>query len=158
MAVNNMYFLDFFMQFNRDPGLDQGRLCFRHLEMGDLQVWKATSSTATKQDAESFHEKGGLIPPGYRIKNFKRWQVSTIPIFMPSNPGVAGNFYKITPHEIVTDKGGKRGDFGIHFDGNVPGSLGCPVLDGERFRLFEEEMKKLAQQNIVSIPLFVTYS
>jgi hypothetical protein len=77
---------------------------------------------------------------------------------MPHNPGVAGNFYKIDPHSVTTDKGGVRGDFGVHLDGNAPGSLGCIVMPADRFAQFEDEMKKLAAQNIVSLPLFVTYS
>ncbi len=41
-----------------------------------------------------------------------------------SNPGIAGKFYKINPH-LVKVKGTTRGDFGIHFDANVPGTAGC---------------------------------
>jgi hypothetical protein len=153
-----MYFLDFFLNFDRDSGLDQGRLCLRHLEQGTLQVWTATSSTSSKQERESFHERGGLIPPEYRVPGLKNWTVQTSPIPMPNNSGVAGNFYKIDPHSVTTDKGGVRGDFGIHLDGNLPGSLGCIVMNADRFKAFEVEIKKLANQGIKSLPLFVTYS
>ena len=69
------YFLTFSMGFNRDKGLDDGRLCLRHLEDGTLIVWVATSSTESKQDAEDFHEKGGLIPPEYRVPGLGNWSV-----------------------------------------------------------------------------------
>jgi hypothetical protein len=46
---------------------------------------------------------------------------------MPGVRGVEGNFYKINPH-MVTVNGVQRGDFGVHFDANAPGSSGCVVL------------------------------
>lgn len=153
-----MYFLNFSLHFDRDRGLDQGRLCLRHLEKGTVVIWKATSSTNKKQYRESFHERGGLIPPEYRVPELKSWQVRTKPIDLSHNLGVKGNFYKIDPHEVKTDKGGVRSDFGIHKDANVPGSLGCIVLTTERFKLFEKEMSQLAKQGVDTLPLFVTYS
>lgn len=153
-----MYFLDFSMHFDRDKGLDQGRLCLRHIEKGTLEIWKATSSTTVRQYSESFHYRKGLIPPEYRVPGLKSWQVNTKPIDLSQNKGVKGNFYKINPHEVKTDKGGVRSDFGIHKDANVPGSLGCIVLTDERFRDFEKEMSQLSKQGVDSLPLFVTYS
>ena len=153
-----LYFLTFSMGFDRDTGLDNGRLCLRHLEKGTMAVWTATSSTANKQDAESFHQKGGLIPPEYRVPGLKNWVVATKPIPMPNNPGVDGNFYKIDPHSVTTDKGGVRGDFGVHLDGNSPGSLGCIVMSKDRFNDFERRMNVIAAEGVKSVPLFVTYS
>lgn len=152
------HFLTFSMQFDREPGLDNGRLCLRYLTEGTLNVWTATSSVASKQGAEDFHQKGGLIPPEYRVPGLKNWVVATTPIAMPQVKGVEGSFYKIDPHQIKTDKGGVRGDFGIHKDANVPGSMGCIVMTEDRFADFEQVMKKIAAQNIRSMPLFVTYS
>jgi len=51
------------MGFDRDKGLDNGRLNLRHLELGTINTWIATSSVESKQGAEDFHERGGLIPP-----------------------------------------------------------------------------------------------
>ncbi|MEO1372759.1 MAG: hypothetical protein AAFW70_00230 [Cyanobacteria bacterium J06635_10] len=101
---------------------------------------------------------GGLIPPEYRVPGLKSWQVHTKPINLSHNLGVQGNFYKIDPHEVKTDKGGTRSDFGIHKDANVPGSLGCIVLTDERFKDFEKEMSQLLKDGVDSLPLFVTYS
>lgn len=153
-----MYLLTFSMGFDREPGLDNGRLCLRHTEKGTIAVWTATSSTENKQSAEDFHKKGGLIPPEYRVPGLKNWVVSTKPIPMPNNPGVDGNFYKIDPHEVTTDKGGIRGDFGVHLDGNFPGSLGCIVMTKDRFNDFEKQMNILFAEGVKSVPLFVTYS
>lgn len=153
-----MYFLVFSMQFDRDKGLDSGRLTLNHLKEGHKAIWVATSSTADKQGAEDFNLKGGLIPPQYRC-GIPCWQVHTVPIPMPSVKGVEGNFYKIDPHVVKAQPSGtERGDFGIHLDANVPGSAGCIVMNKERFNDFESQMKKLAGQGIKSIPLFVQYS
>lgn len=153
-----MYFLVFSMQFDRDKGLDSGRLTLNHLKEGHKAIWVATSSTADKQGAEDFNLKGGLIPPQYRC-GIPCWQVHTVPIPMPSVKGVEGNFYKIDPHVVKAQPSGtERGDFGIHLDANVPGSAGSIVMNKERFNDFESQMKKLAGQGIKSIPLFVQYS
>ena len=117
----------------------------------------ATSSVATKQGKESFHRWGGLLPPDYRGKGKLRYHVKTTPVWLPIK-GVDGNFYPITPHSIVTDRGGKRSDFGIHLDANVPGSLGCIVMCGNRFRDFESQMSQLKDEGYDRLPLFVTYS
>lgn len=151
------YLLTFTQHFDRDSSLDWGRLRLIHLTEGHKQIWTATTSTANKQERESFHQKGGMIPPEYRC-NIPNWLVLTKPIPMHSIRGVEGNFYKINPHMVTTDKGGNRGDFGIHLDANSPGSLGCIVMDSQRFKTFEEEMGKLLDLGINQLPLFITYS
>lgn len=156
-----MYCLFFSQHFDRDPGLDYGRLSLNHLDKGTIDIWKVTSSTAGKQGKESFHQFGGLIPPQYRIispKGMKKWIVSTQPLDRSGNPGIAGNLYKIDPHKVTTDGGGERSDFGIHKDGNVPGSLGCIVMSPDRFFSFEKRISSLRNEGIQSIPLFVQYS
>ena len=77
---------------------------------------------------------------------------------MPQTKGVEGNFYQILPFEVKTDKGGVRGDFGIHKDANAPGSLGCIVMSDKRFKGFEGKMKELSAEGIKDVPLFVSYS
>ena len=59
---------------------------------------------------------------------------------------------------MTTDKGTIRGDFGIHLDGNVPGSLGCIVMSQDRFDEFESKMGVLKGKGLDSLPLFVQYS
>ena len=152
------YFLIFSMQFDRDTGLDSGRLTLNSLSGTKGRVWVATSATDGLQFVESFHQRGGLIPPQYRCKDVPSYFVDTNPIPMPETKGVEGNFYRISPYMVTTDKGGVRSDLGIHRDANVPGSMGCIVMTGERFRDFEKAMQTLRDDKIPSIPLFVQYS
>lgn len=151
-------FLLFTQQFDRERGLDWGRLSVNGLSTGVEEIWVATSSHASKQYPESFHERGGMLPPPYRVPRLPYYTVSTKPIPMPHVRGVSGNFYQILPFEITTDKGGKRSDFGIHKDANAPGSLGCIVMTSDRFSQFEREMKKIRNQGVNKLPLFVQYS
>jgi hypothetical protein len=150
-------FLVFNQHFDRDYGLDWGRLSLNQLNPDKtLKIWTATSSVANLQKPEDFHQRGGIIPPHYRC-GIPCWTVKTAPISMPTIKGVEGNFYKIDPHIVTTDKGAKRGDFGIHRDANVPGSMGCIVLSDDRFKDFEAAMRSIKNLN-PSIPLFVFYS
>ena len=152
------YFLLFSSHFDRDAGLDFGRLSINSLSRGTTNIWVATSSISTLQGRESFHLRGGYLPPQYRVKNLPNWYVSTSPIYLPQVRGVEGNFYKINPHAVTTDRGGKRSDFGIHKDANTPGSLGCIVLSDDRFAHYERVMATFRKASIPKLPLFVQYS
>lgn len=158
--VDLFYFLDFTMGLDTDGRLEDGRLVLRSLsKQGGRthQIWVSTTSTANKQQPEDFHQRGGPIPPEYRVPNLKAWEVELKPIYLPQK-GIEGNFYKILPFAVKTDKGGDRSDLGIHLDGNVPGSLGCIVMTKPRFQSFEAEMKRLRELGYKKLPLFVTYS
>lgn len=152
------YFLNFCGHYDRDKGLDQGRLRLDSLLQGNIDIWIAASSISTKQGHESFHQRGGYFPPDYRCKPKVQWSVKLVPIPMPTVKGVEGNFYQISPHAVKTDRGGERSDFGIHLDANVPGSMGCIVLTSIRFRQFENQMELLRAKGILKLPLFATYS
>lgn len=152
------YFLLFTSHFDRDQGLDYGRLSIRNWSQGTTHIWKATSSYATKQYAESFHERGGMLPPDYRVKNLPFYTINTQPVPLDHIKGVEGNFYQIFPFEVITDRGGKRSDFGIHKDANAPGSLGCIVMSDDRFAQFEQAMLELRSLGEMTLPLFVQYS
>lgn len=155
--MSSDFFLNFTGHYDRDRGLDWGRLRLDSLSEGNIKIWIATSSISTKQGRESFHQRGGLLPPDYRCKGKIKWSVSLNPIYLPVQ-GVEGNFYQISPFQVVTDRGGIRSDFGIHRDANSPGSLGCIVMSDDRFSQFETEMNKLRARGILKLPLFVTYS
>ncbi|MDJ0679561.1 MAG: hypothetical protein QNJ18_06815 [Xenococcaceae cyanobacterium MO_167.B52] len=75
MTIND-YALFFSQHYDRDRGLDYGRLSLNSLGNGVINIWKATSSVASKQYPESFHERGGIIPPPYRCKNLVDVSVS----------------------------------------------------------------------------------
>ncbi len=131
-----------------------------HLLIGNLQLsyddkiindYQATSSLPGRQYWGSWESKGGLIPP---VRDLK---VDTTPLWMPDIKGVEGSFYAISPFEIQTD-GSTRGDFGIHFDANQPGSLGCPVLKNQRgWDAFRRDLEPIAKL-IKSIPLVIDYN
>ena len=154
----NDNFLVFNSHFDRDKGLDFGRLSLNSLQHGTKNIWLASSSHRTLQGFESFHHRGGYLPPQYRVLGLPFWVVNLDPIDLSNNPGVAGNFYILSPTEVTTDRGGRRSDFGIHKDANAPGSLGCIVLSGDRFADFEEQMSGLRKINVRQLPLFVFYS
>ena len=159
MSLNHAYFFVFSGHFDRDKGLDMGRLTLNHLETGIQDIWIASSSSAGRQYPENFHKRGGFLPPTYRTKNVKKYEVETKPLNLKHVKGCEGNFYKITPFKVETDQGGTRSDFGIHLDANKPGSLGCIVMDLYRFQDFEKTITLLRHKgNIKSIPLFNQYS
>lgn len=151
------HFLVFNSHFDRDKGLDQGRLSLCSSDDGTIHIWRACSSYSTKQYRESFHERGGYIPPEYRVPALNHWRVETTPVNLSHVKGVAGDFFRILPFEVTTDKGGKRSDLGIHLDANAPGSMGCIVMDYKRFNFFKQamvQMKRLTKE----LPLYIRYS
>ncbi len=83
------YFLLFTQHFDlakraseadRERGLDYGRLSLNSLSEGTKCIWVATSSVAGKQYPESFHVRGGLIPPQYRCPKLPNYTVMTQPL------------------------------------------------------------------------------
>ena len=152
------YFFLFSSHFNRDRGIDVGRLSLNHIEKGTIRIWKAWSSHEKGQEIEGFHARNAYLPPQYRLKNTAKYIVDAYPINLSSVKGVRSNFYRILPYQVVTDKGYIRGDFGIHLDADAPGSHGCIVLDKKRFRELERELANLMSKKIRNIPLFVQYS
>lgn len=88
------------------------------------------------------------------------YTVSTSPIYSPDIPGIAGNFYPISPN-TVNIGGIERGDFGIHNDANradSPGSAGCIVFVYDYgFEVFEKVMACLRNQKVTEIPLTVKH-
>lgn len=152
------YVLVFSAHFDRDRGIDIGRLLLHHLATGHQAIWKAYSSHSSGQDAECFHERGAMIPPAYRVPKLPQWTVATRPEDSSDVVGVGGNFYRISPYSVVTDRGGVRGAFGIHRDANAPGSLGCIVMSDDRFIDFENAMTRLRAEGVIQVPLVVVYS
>ena len=66
-------------------------------------------------------------------------------------------FYPISPSNVrignVT-----RGDFGIHRDLNVPGTIGCiGIFDIKQWLLFTQHMARRLEQGHMSLPLRVIY-
>lgn len=111
-----------------------GDLTFYDDAGNQLLTCKATSGLPRTQNKDDFYKRGrGLIPP------IEGMAIRTEPVDLPHLPGVDGLFYPIVkasdPDTIpFIDPHYKRGDFGLHYDGNAPGSAGCiVVLDKETF-------------------------
>lgn len=128
-------------------------------DFGNMR-FMATSGLKHYQGIGSCNKKGkGGIPP-CKLVNIDKYTVSLRPISMLRTKGVEGNFYQIFPFEVLVDQYGKktvRGDFGIHRDANVPGSVGCIVIpSGEHWQEFEELMTKLRGKGAKTLDLFVS--
>jgi hypothetical protein len=153
-----MKILLFHQHLQRTFELIEGRLLLLDSEPSIVNTYIATSGLPNNQRFDCLSSPGkGAIPQNSLI-GVDSYQVSTTPIYMPGVRGVEGNFYKINPHEI-TINGVQRGDFGVHFDANVPGSSGCVVLRTELgWQAFEKDMKSLFTSGVKEIPLLVSYS
>lgn len=153
--------MNYSLRFTFDPVVSD------NLEIGLLELIKddsvinlirTTSSFKGMQYWGSWQKKGGLIPPG-------EWEVSTNPIDMAWNKGVNTGkknipsfFYQIFPEIQRQANGILRGDFGIHFDGNAPGSAGCIVavtfLGWQRIREFMAAANKAGFDRIKIVVVY----
>jgi hypothetical protein len=147
----NSYSLHLQMQLKESQLLLSGLLEL-HCEGKKVNAYKATSSLAGRQYPGSWELKGGPIPPG------NKYTVKLNPLWMPNVRGVEGSFYEIAPFEVPTN-GATRGDFGVHFDANVPGSLGCVVLSTQTgWDAFRRDAKMITTKGATSVPLAVVYT
>ncbi|GAX41538.1 hypothetical protein NIES4075_25110 [Tolypothrix sp. NIES-4075] len=154
-----MKILLYHQHLSKSANLIEGRLLLLDSESPSIaNTYIATSGLPNNQRFDCLSSPGkGSIPANNVIGN-DCYLVATTPIYMPSVKGVEGNFYKINPH-MVTVNGVQRGDFGIHFDANVPGSSGCVVLRTDiGWQAFEKDMKNLLTSGVKEIPLLVSYS
>lgn len=119
----------------------------------------ATSGCRGNQYAGSWKLKGrGPLPPSVAISP-KIYNVSTQRLWLPNTIGVEGSFYAITPFSVPIAGGMHRGDFGVHFDANVPGSAGCIVIPiQDHWNTFRETLQKWRTASHQQVPLTVVYS
>jgi hypothetical protein len=154
---NGLYALRFELVPQRSEELILGKL---HLlkEGAIVNTYTATSSIRGRQYSRAWELKGGLIPPnGLILPDGQCFLVATQAIFMPDVKGVEGSFYAITPFEMQT-RGVVRGDFGIHYDANIPGSMGCVVLSTQRgWDAFRRDVKSIAVQGFKFLELDISY-
>jgi hypothetical protein len=137
------------------PHLLEGKLICE--ANGNVYEFVATSGLAMHQFKGAWREKGrGCIPPDSALGD-SHYTVSTNRLWLPEKIGVEGSFYPIAPFSVTVD-GIARGDFGIHFDANVPGSAGCIVIrrqtDWDEFRYLMTVLKSNGEK---SVPLKVAY-
>lgn len=155
--MSNNYFLVYSGHWDRDRGLDHGRLTLNSLDDGNLKIWMATSSTANRQTYHKQFQRYGCLPAN-NVTKTRKYHILTTPEDSRHVKGVEGNFYRIYPNVINTIQGTVRTACGIHRDANLPGSLGCVVLTDNRFKDFEQTIASLKTQGIKKIPLQVQYS
>lgn len=118
----------------------------------------ATSGTQGNQYFKSWLLKGrGCLPPSSAL-GVSSYTVSTQKLWLPHVKGVEGSFYAISPFSVYLE-GVTRGDFGIHFDANVPGSAGCIVLPLQsHWDTFRHTITELRVDGYQSLPLHVKYN
>lgn len=147
--------LTFSMKLGTSAGLLKGKLVLEH-EDGSSTDFIATSGLPGHQKSGSWLEKGrGCLPPSNLVQG--GYTVTTSARMEQNVTGIQGNFYAIAPFS-VTLGGVTRGDFGIHFDANVPGSAGCVVLeDKTQWAEFQYQVAKFKTNGIKSVPLTVEY-
>jgi hypothetical protein len=99
----------------------------------------------------------GAIPAQSSVK-IDSYFVKTSPYYYPNNPGIAGNFYHITP-EVVTINGINRSEFGIHNNPSRKGTAGCiGLLTEVGWTALQKWMSQFQSKGIKEVPLLISYS
>lgn len=124
----------------------------------ETMSFKATSGLQTFQylDAQSLIGRGPI--PSCKKIGIAAYTVRTSLYDLSSDPEVDENFYYIEPDPVDVD-GLLRGEFGIHFDADSPGSAGSIVLrDKGEWQKFEGFMKSYLDEGNPGINLVVEYT
>jgi hypothetical protein len=153
------YLLLFHNHLRESHSLIEGRLILVNTKLNKIiDEYRATSGSPGNQSPDKVSARGkGPIPKCSDV-GIDFYTVATSPLNLQSVKGVEGAFFKIDPHEVII-QGARRGDFGIHFDANAPGSAGCIVLITQvGWTAFQKEMKKLSDEGIKQLSLLVSYS
>lgn len=151
--------LIFYQELRSTSQLIEGRLMLIDSQTNKTQnIYVAASGSPGSQSTNDITARGrGPIPPMIDI-DIPYYTVSTTPLYMPKVKGVEGNFYQISPYAVQIGNV-SRGDFGVHFDKNVPGSAGCVVLrTALGWKAFEDDMKTFSDGDIRQVPLIVSYA
>lgn len=144
-----MHKLLFTMDLGASVDLIYGNLQLNYPD-GKLIDYLATSGCAQWQQPEDQSARARGPIPAWNYK------VPTTPYWVDTR-GIEGWFFHITPDPVIIN-GVTRGEFGIHYDANVPGSAGCIVLKNfPGWQRFCDRMEAIAKSGIKSIPLSVNY-
>ncbi|GBF81592.1 hypothetical protein [Aphanothece sacrum] len=69
-----------------------------------------------------------------------------------------GNFYHILPNSVNIE-GISRGEFGVHFDANAPGSAGCIVIrNRQEWDGFQKLMSDYNSAGVETVLLSILYT
>ena len=152
--------LFFAIALNADNNLHQGRLNLVDTDArGILGRWRATSGLPGLQNIGDWeHKGGGVIPATYEVNpSIPFYNVQVNPVDLSSTKGIEGNGYPISPNSVLTKNGTQRGDFLIHRDANVPGTLGCIGLLETDWADFEKVFASYAE-GMDSINLLISHT
>lgn len=160
---NERYFAVFNMGFDEDgEQLDYGRFSVNHLDDdgtgGTDLIVVATMATSRKQGRDDFNERGGLMPPQYRVPAFGTKSTWSIDTRRQNNSNLGGLCYQVLPVYVTTENQISRGEFFLHRNLNGVGSLGCTVFNSERLQQVANVLDGLSEAGIKRIPYFVYYS
>ncbi|MFB2979685.1 hypothetical protein [Microseira sp. BLCC-F43] len=144
--------LIFSMDLRDSCSLLWGNLKLIYPDGTDVDYLATSGATGWQGKEDQWTRARGPIPQGFE------YRVTTNSYYLATK-GVEGQFFHITPDPVRSSGGVTRGEFGVHFDANVPGSAGCIVLRNKLgFEAFCDRMKQIASLGIKSIPLQVVYS
>ena len=148
-----MHKLIFEMQLKPADELLYGNLQLIYPDKHKIDYVATSGCTGWQQSEDQWARARGPIPSGF---NF---EIPTIPYWLETK-GIEGWFFHITPDPVVSSQSSVvRGEFGIHYDANVPGSAGCIVLKNKLvWEWFCDRMKAIAKSGVKKIPLQVVYS
>lgn len=123
-----------------------------------VNAFQATSGCISNQFHGCQNRKGRGCLPSHKQVGIPHYTISTQKLWLPHVKGVEGSFFAISPF-TVNINGVSRGDFGVHFDANGPGSAACVVLQTHRgWTAYLKLMEELRKKKLQSVPLFVNYS
>lgn len=139
--------------------LIEGRLiayCLKKCKIDGDYV--AASGCIGNQGMSSQSAKGrGPIPCEKKV-GIDHYDVKTTPYYQPNTKGIEGNFFHILPNSVNIE-GISRGEFGIHFDANVPGTAGCiGIRSRQEWEGFQELMTHYKKAGLETVPLSILYT
>lgn len=147
----------FYMKLGKAAELLEGKLLLIDTQKSQIDdQYIVTSGLPGFQYWEAqFRPGAGCIPRCDQAK-ITHYSVKTTPVFL-AKKGIEGNFYPILPH-MVKVGGVDRGDFGVHFDANVPGSQGCiGIRNKPAWESYQAMMTNYLAAGIEEFPLIVDY-
>lgn len=141
-----------------DDSLIEGRLLLIDIEKVVIyDKYVVCSGHPGKQTLADCSEYGGAIPECLSVR-IEHYTVTTDPLSEPDVEGIKGNFFAISPTE-VTIEGNVRGDWGLHFDADYPGTLGClGFKNPQPWQAFQNLMEDFKKAGIKEVPLLINYS
>jgi hypothetical protein len=145
-----MHKLIFEMELKTSNLLLYGSLQLVYPDSSQIDYLATSGCIQWQQPEDQWAVARGPIPAG-------DYEIPTEPYWLDTR-GIEGWFFHIRPDPVVSPDGVVRGEFGIHFDANVPGSAGCIVLKNQSgWERFCDRMKEIARSGVRRIPLQVIY-